>query len=465
VQSIHSMPQVEAAEGRHSITVRYRTGSGQWGNLKLTVIADYKNISVTEVFPQAGAWPPPRKEALLERASVGFTNRNIGDDLLIETPQGKQRTLRVAGTVHDMNEAPPLFTGQAYGYITSSTLEWLGYDRGYTELLVRFPAEKVTSKAAVQALADEVQAKLERSGHTVGWTYVPEPGKHPIDEIIAPMAVILGVLGFLALLLSGFLVINTISAVLTQQVRQIGIMKTIGARNGQIMGLYYSMVFVFSVLALCLGVPAGAMGGQGVGGYMASLINFDISTKGIPHQVLGLEIAVGLLVPFLAALWPVWSGARISIRLALNGRGIGKGGISQGYVDRILEQIRGLSRPVLLSLRNTFRRKGRLSLTLATLTLGGAIFVAVLTVHASLGQTLNDALNYWRYDVQISFGRTYRTGQLIRVAQQTPGAAQAECWTGFGARRIRPDGREGDNFELLALPVPSDFIIFIVMDF
>jgi putative ABC transport system permease protein len=90
--------------------------------------------------------------------------------------------------------------------------------------------------------------------------------------------------------------------------------------------------------------------------------------------------------------------------------------------------------------------------------LGGAIFVAVLTVHASLCQTLNDALNYWRYDVQISFGRTYRTGQLIRVAQQTPGAAQAECWTGFGARRIRPDGREGDNFELLALPVPSDFI-------
>src|SRR3712207_8326038 len=42
-------------------------------------------------------------------------------------------------------------------------------------------------------------------------------------------------------------------------------------------------------------------------------------------------------------------------------------------IYRLLERVRGLSRPSLLSLRNTFRRKARLMLTLFTLTLGGAI--------------------------------------------------------------------------------------------
>ena len=36
-----------------------------------------------------------------------------------------------------------------------------------------------------------------------------------------------------------------------------------------------------------------------------------------------------------------------------------------------------MSPPIMLSLRNTFRHKGRLALTLVTLTLGGAIFIAV----------------------------------------------------------------------------------------
>ena len=43
-----------------------------------------------------------------------------------------------------------------------------------------------------------------------------------------------------------------------------------------------------------------------------------------------------------------------------------------------------LSRPLLLSLRNTFRRKGRLALTLATLTLAGAIFIGVFSIRSSL---------------------------------------------------------------------------------
>ena len=70
--------------------------------------------------------------------------------------------------------------------------------------------------------------------------------------------------------------------------------------------------------------------------------------------------------------------------------------------------LRGFSRPTLLSIRNTFRRKGRLGLTLAALTLGGAVFMAVFSVRASLEKTLDDTLRYFAYDVQVELTTTER---------------------------------------------------------
>ena len=52
------------------------------------------------------------------------------------------------------------------------------------------------------------------------------------------MILILGVLGLISLVASSFLVINTMAAIMAQQVRQIGVMKAIGAGRGQLMAIY-----------------------------------------------------------------------------------------------------------------------------------------------------------------------------------------------------------------------------------
>src|SRR5262249_35563915 len=156
---------------------------------------------------------------------------------------------------------------------------------------------------------------------------------------------------------SGFLVVNTIGALLMQQTRQIGVMKAIGATSRDIVGMYLMMVFVFGVLALLLAIPLGALGAQVFVKVFASLLNFDPLGGGVPPHVLGLEVAAGLLIPLLAALWPVFAGTRITVREALSGYSLGKGRYGRSRLDRLMGRIRFLSRPLLLSLRNTFRRK------------------------------------------------------------------------------------------------------------
>jgi putative ABC transport system permease protein len=462
VETVRRMDGVRDAEGRLDwLTVRFKVGPDEWRNLVIDVIGDYEDMRLCKVRPVSGAWPPPKKAILIERQSLPWTNADVGDMLEVETPDGKIRQLRIAGLAHDMENPPAPFVGYPFGYITFDTLEWLGYSRYYDELQI-LVAENKTDKEHIQAIADQVEEKIEKSGRTVYWTWIPEPGEHPANEVVQPLMIILGVLGVLSLLLSSFLVINTIAALMTQQIRQIGIMKAVGARTSQIMGMYLSAVLIFGLLSLVVAVPLGTLAAYAMSKYLAYLINFDLIGFRIPPQALALEVSVGLFVPFLAALYPILAGARITVHDALSTYGLGKGLFGRSLIDRLVEEvttaIRAMSRPIRISLRNTFRRKGRLLLTLSTLTLGGAIFIAVLSVHASLLTTLEDALTYWNYEIEIQFAHSHRIAAIEREAMSIPGVADAESWTGNTARRMRPDGHEGPNIYVLGAPAGTNLI-------
>jgi putative ABC transport system permease protein len=461
VESVRRMDGVREAEGRlDEISARLKVGPDQWKPLRIDVL-NYDDQRLNLVSPVSGDWPPPKKQLIIERQSLPLTNAQVGDVVEIETRDGKIRHLRIAGLAHDMNNPPAPFVGRVYGYVTFETAEWLGEERRYDELLIQV-SENETDKDHIQAIADEVEKKIEKSGRNVYWTWIPEPGEHPANESVEPLLLILGVLGLFSLFLSGFLVVNTISAILAQQVKQIGIMKAVGARASQVMQLYIGMVIVFGLLSLVVAVPLGAWAAYEFTDYIASLVNFELTGFRIPLQALAIEVAVGLIVPLLAALFPIMTGARITVNSAISTYGLGKGHFGSHVIDRAVEwltsKILALSRPFRISLRNTIRRKARVTLTLFTLTLGGAIFIAVLTVHNSLMATLDEALTYWNYDIEVDFDHSHRIEEIERMAMNIPGVAEAESWIGNTARRKRPDGHEGPNISVLGTPAETDLI-------
>jgi putative ABC transport system permease protein len=463
VRSIRRTEGVREAEGRFNLITRVRTGPEEWGNLRLEAIDDYRAIRLNKVEPESGQWPPPKRELLIERASLPLTGKNVGDPLEIRLPNGEQRDLRIGGLAHDLNKVPASFSGTPYGYVTFDTLAWLGYPRSFNALHLLVDGN-AADKRHVQSVIDRVRDVVEKSGRTVYWMWIPEPGRFAADDILQPMVIVLGVLAFLSLLLSGFLVVNTTSALLLQQIRQIGTMKSIGARNGQIMRLYLGTVLIFGLVSLLIAVPIGSLVAFGITRYLAGLINFDLVGFRIPLRVLAVEIAVGLLVPLTAALFPIASGVRVTVREALDFHGIGGRQFGHSAIDRVVQRLRGLPRPILLSLRSTFRRKARLLLTLATLTLGGAIFVAVFSVRASLLTTLDDFTTRVNYDVSVEFDGEYDARSIERTAMRVPGVEAAETWAGDNARRVRPDGSEGSSFEINAPPAATNLIQPTILD-
>jgi len=452
VQVVRRMPGVADAEARRAVTVRVKVGPEQWKDLMLFAIPDFEDMRIYQVRWLSAARPPKTQEVLLERATPGFLGIT-GERLQIETPDGKQRTLHTNGTVHDPGQPPAFFASRGYGYISLDTLEWLGEPREFNQLNI-VVAEQALDKAHIKATSSQVQAKIEKSGRRVFGTNILEPGKHPVDQPIQALIMLLGVIGFFALLLSGFLVINTIGALLTQQTRQIGVMKSIGARTADIVGMYLVTVLVFGLMSLVIAVPLGVLGAWALANYFAGLFNFDITSVTVPPGVLALQVAAGIIMPLLAALAPVLRGARITVREAISGYGLGKGRFGRSRIDRLIERVRFLSRPMLLALRNTFRRKGRLALTLITLILAGSIFMAVLSVRESFNLTLQGIFAYYNADITVSMKRPYRI-EALNVALRVPGVVGMESWSSYNAYRLRADTSESDSINLTSLPAKT----------
>ncbi len=455
VQAVRNVRGVREAEGRQSVIVRFQVGQDEWRTMQLTAIADYDDIRINKLWPESKVWPPPEHEVLIERAALGMTKARVGDALVIETLDGKRRRLRIAGLVHDPGKNPAVFTGQVYGYIALDTLEWLGTSRGFNELYITV-AENAQNIEHIQHITNQAQDKLEENGQNVWGNWIPKPGKPPTDDIVQTVLLILQVVSFFSLLLSGFLITNTISALLTQHVRQIGVMKAIGAHSGQIMGMYLGMVLVYGALALIIAIPLGMVGARLMTVYMAGLLNFDVTSAEISLKVYALQAIVGLLIPLLSAIYPIARGVRITAREAISTYGLGKEPSGKDLVSQLIEHVRGLPRPLLLSLRNTFRRRARLILTLATLTVASAAFVAVFSVRASMLHTLNNLFTIWSNDIEIGFKYPYHVDRIKAEALQVPGVVAVETW-GFSssARRQRAGGSEGENIWVYAPPSAS----------
>jgi putative ABC transport system permease protein len=184
----------------------------------------------------------------------------------------------------------------------------------------------------------------------------------------------------------------------------------------------------------------------------------------VPAAVI-VQLIVGLVVPVLSALAPVIGGARISCRQAISNYGLGSG-FGSSFLDRgllglqkALPPLGRAPRPVLLSLRNTFRRKSRVALTLATLTLGGVMFIMVMGVQLSLHKMLDVVLNDFGFSALMTFDRIERTEKLVSVASAVPGVTKAEAWDIRGVDMILPDG-EKFSTQIWGVPPGSEMFNF-----
>lgn len=457
-ESVKHFRGVKDAQSRRTVSLRVQKTPEDWRPLRLIAIDDFRDVTMGRFTIDAARVPPPQDHLYVEKSAMEWFGAHVGDRILVETARQKKRILTISGVVQDMTQTSASFSGRMAGYISFDTVEALGEDPRPDQLLLQVDLPNPTRKQ-VHQIAQRVRNRLLASGFLVGWVWVPPPGQHPAQDPINTLLIILLALGVLILFLSGFLLVNTMGALLTHQTRQIGIMKAIGATTAQLTAMYMALVAAYCTLSVALAIPLGLAAARAATTYMAGLLNMQLDPFEVPPPVLLGQVALGYVVPILAALVPVARASGITVREAVAFYGLSGGAFGHGLIDRLVARLQMLSRPALLSLRNTFRRKGRLALTLATLSMGGATFMGVFNVRSSLTDTLEAALQYWNYDVEAEFLRPYRADQLLQEVRRVPGVKRAEAW-GFSAAQLVEDwdGRGESRVFFIAPPALTDML-------
>ncbi|HLO33368.1 MAG TPA: ABC transporter permease [Anaerolineales bacterium] len=458
VRIAREVPGVNAVEGRSVSTGRLIQPDGQMITIQLTAIENPYDLTVNTLQPVRGESSIPplgNKEVLIEStaASLGY---KPGELITVERSDGKLRQLRLAGYMHAAAGFPYISTGIIReAYVTPETMAWLGGTANYSVLAVSV-ADNPTDQDHVTQVARAVQARIERSGLTNTSIFVLSPGHHYAYKISQAIFLVMGILGWLTVLLSGFLIINTTTGLMSQQTRQIGIMKATGGGTLQIFGMYIVLILGFGLMALIIAIPLANGAARYIGNGMAEYLGFYTSPYHGYTATLIQQIVVALVIPLLAALWPMYNSVRITVREALTDYGISRS------VERKKTTVSRSSllipRPMRLSLRNAFRRKTRLSLTLFSLVLGGAVFIAVFNLWASFDRVVEDLQGYFLADVNIEFSRSYRLNEVASMAELVPGVESVEGWLQYGGTLVRQKNETETQVTLIAPPSTSTLI-------
>jgi putative ABC transport system permease protein len=521
---VRALPAVAFAQARRAVTGSAEV-EGEWRAARLFTFDDFSAISIGVVRPEAGAWPPADGMVVVERSSLDFARTGLGSTLVLQVGGGPRVALPVGGVARDVGLAPGWMDHVVYGFVTRATLARLGVPATLDELqIVAAPGRGDSQglrglrglqglgnlrglrglgglgesagegdREAVRRVAYEVKRVVESTGRRVVDVDVPAPRRHVHAAQMDSLLFTQGAFGALALLLSGLLVFNLVTAMLAGQVREVGIMKALGARSGQIAAMYLGMALLLGLAACALAVPAAALAGRAYARFAADLLNFSLAGIAIPVPIVLLQIAVGALLPVAAAAIPVARGCRISVGAALRDLGIepaegaaaaiaakavvapavagGPAIAASSHAARTGFALRSgligdarrragaaMGRPLLLALRNTFRRRQRLALTLATLSCGGAIYLGAINLRAAVAGSLDLLFAAQRFDLSVRFARPYPAQAVEAVAAGVPGVRRAEAWATAHAAVSRPDGTQGNTFSISAAPPASTLL-------
>src|SRR5438270_13112492 len=93
-------------------------------------------------------------------------------------------------------------------------------------------------------------------------------------------------------------------------------MKAIGGTRWRVALIYLGQAMVLGAVALLVALPVEFIGGRALCRVFAALLNFDTSFA-VPLWVYFLVLSVAIMVPLLAAAYPIWKGTAISVKEAL----------------------------------------------------------------------------------------------------------------------------------------------------
>ena len=224
----------------------------------------------------------------------------VGSTVPLTIPRASQRDYTVVGVY----EQTDLIPGPVLSVADAAAFRSPRATGGYLTLADGADADAVAAQVGA-LLADEPEVSVQdRSDFAAQQT-------SQVDTVVLMLYILLG----LAIVIAVLGIVNTLALSIVERTRELGLLRAIGARRGQVR----LMVVVESVVIAVFGALLGMAVGSGLGAAaVRALKDQGIPELSLPWASMGVFLALAVAVGLLAAAIPAVRASRINILDAIS---------------------------------------------------------------------------------------------------------------------------------------------------
>jgi len=224
---------------------------------------------------------------------------DLGDRIKIKSTVNdveKELTLRVIGILEGQ--------GSSFGFNLDNSISMpLQTAQQFYEVAGEF--DFVLAKAAT---IEEVDAAIEGIEDRLGdrvTVVSSESAMEAVGSVLGSIQSVLGGIAGISLLVAGVGIINTMTVSVMERTREIGTMKAVGAKSGDVLFIFLSEAMVTGVVGGTIGAAFGFLLGSVIGNFI------DLTVR--PSMSLGLfVVGFAVVTSILSGLYPAWRASNLN---------------------------------------------------------------------------------------------------------------------------------------------------------
>ena len=312
------LPRVKRVPGVALASGAIFTPGGFFDQQNKAIGAKYAPKFVASVLPGRleslsyvdGGPPKTAAQATIDKAAADSAGLAVGDRLKIAGRE-RVRSYRLVGLTQLGNAS---FGGASIAQLVLPEAQRITGRVGRLDQISVAAAPGVTPR--------ELQARIKR---VVPGSVRVETGQenatrqtNDIKDNLKFLTVALLVFAGVALFVGAFLIFNTFSITIAQRVREFGMLRTLGASRGQILGSVIVESLVIGVAGSLTGLAGGIAFAKGINA-LFDAVGFGLPTTAavIATRTVIVSIAVGVLVTLASSLAPAIRSTRVPPMAAL----------------------------------------------------------------------------------------------------------------------------------------------------
>jgi len=229
-------------------------------------------------------------------------NVKVGSRISIGA-DGAKGTLRVTGIIEERGMAFDIMTDSAIVV----TKDWFdsAYNReGYDKVVV-----KVKDLDDLPKVKTAIEDQLNKRDKIVDVVDTRETMKS-IFEAFGQITTFVTAIGGISMIVAGVSILNIMMMSVTERIKEIGIMRSIGAQRKEVMAMFLYEALILGVVGSLAGGIMSLIAGYAVSSLMLQTLDYLFVPSTLISIVYG--VSFGIVVSLICGIYPAWRAANLN---------------------------------------------------------------------------------------------------------------------------------------------------------